>query len=152
MTQAVEKSIQSIIADDSLSAVEKSEMMAESLQHFTMDATEGIQKWSRATGVFKDEDDGPDDDDEFDEDEDFDDEEPDEEDGGDDDEDEDYYNDEDDEDEDGGEDRPAVRKGADFNMAIDIAKMSAEDQATLAALEKKYAGTDADTGSGFRTG
>ncbi len=148
MTQAVEKSIQSIIADDSLSAVEKSEMMAESLQHFTMDATEGIQKWSRATGVFKDEDDGPDDDDEFDEDEDFDDEEPDEEDGGDDDEDEDYYNDEDDEDEDGGEDRPAVRKGADFNMAIDIAKMSAEDQATLAALEKKYAGTDADTGSG----
>jgi len=65
MTQAVEKSIQSIIADDSLSAVEKSEMMAESLQHFTMDATEGIQKWSRATGVFKDEDDGPDDDDKY---------------------------------------------------------------------------------------
>ena len=145
MTQAIEKSIGSIIADDSLSAVEKAEMMAESLQDFTMDATEGIQKWSQAADVFKDDDDLDEEPEDYDEDDDLDEDWEDDE-----DEPEDEDPDEwDDEDEDGAaEDRPTVKKGADFNMAIDIAKMSPEDQATLAALEKKYTGADADTGSG----
>lgn len=139
MTQAIEKSITSIIADDSISPADKIEMMADSLQQFTLDATEGIQKWSQATGVLKDDDD-PDDDfdeeDDFDEDEDEEDFEPDGE------EEEDF-----DEEEEAAGDHPTVKKGADFNMAIDITKMSPEDQATLAALEKKYTGTEADTGS-----
>lgn len=144
MTQAIEKSIGSIIADDSLSAVEKAEMMAESLQDFTMDATEGIQKWSQAADVFKDDDDLDEDpDDDWEDGEDGDDLEDEDEDPDDWDED-----DEDDEEDGAAGSRPAVKKGADFNMAIDIAKMSPEDQATLAALEKKYTGTDADTGSG----
>lgn len=150
MTQAIEKSIGSIIADDSLSNLEKAEMMAESLQHFTMDAAEGIQKWSRAEGVWKDEDDPDEEPDDYDEDEDPDDDWEDGEDGDDledEDEDPDDWDEDDEDDEEDGAagSRPAVKKGADFNMAIDIAKMSPEDQATLVALEKKYTGADADT-------
>ena len=119
-TEALRKSLESIIADDSMSPVEKHDMMADSLQQFTLEATYLMDGWSEA--VQKAEDD-PEEDPEYQEDPYEGEEEPDEgmEPG--------------DEPE---EDETNVEKGV-FDMAtIDINKMSPEDKATLDALAKKY--------------
>ena len=127
-TEALRKSLESIIADDSLSAVEKHDMMADSLQQFTLEATELMDGWSEA--VWKAEDDPEEDpEDEYQE-EDEPGEEP-----------EDEPEDEPEEDTEPGEEPEedeTVEKGV-FDMAtIDINKMSPEDKATLDALAKKY--------------
>lgn len=137
-TGALRKSLESILEDDTLSSVEKHDMMAESLQQFTLEATDLMDGWAQASGVFKSEDD-PDDEEEDPEDEPMDD--------------DDDLEDELDDDPDDEEDEPVGKnksgckpgikktegKGV-FDMAtIDINKMSPEDKAVLEALEKKYA-------------
>lgn len=115
-TEALRKSLESIIADDSLTPVEKQDMMAESLQQFTLEATDCMESWSTAIGKAEDEED----EDAFYE-GDFDDEE------------------EEEDDEPGHEpEKKTVEKGV-FDMdTIDITKMSPEDQAALNALIAKY--------------
>ena len=126
-TMALCKSLESIIADDSLSSVEKHDMMAESLQAFTVEATECMDAWASAIGK-ADEVEDPEDDD-LDDDDLDDDEDP----------------DDDDNNNEPGDEPESMKKGV-FDMAtINIEKMSAEDRATLEALEKKYAGTEAET-------
>lgn len=111
-TGALRKSLESILEDDTLSSVEKHDMMAESLQQFTLEATDLMDGWAQASGVFKSEDDPDDEEDEpvgknksgckpgI---------------------------------------KKTEGKGV-FDMAtIDINKMSPEDKAVLEALEKKYA-------------
>lgn len=119
-TEALRKSLESIIADDSLTPVEKHDMMAESLQQFTLEATDCMEIWSQAIG--KAEDDDPEDDPEDDDGYDFED------------------DDDDDEPEEPGTkpEKKNVEKGV-FDMDnFDITKMSPEDQATLNALIAKY--------------
>lgn len=120
-TEALCKSLESIIADDSLTAVEKHEMMADSLQAFTLEATDCMESWSHAIGKADDED--LEDGEEEPEEDDFDDDEEEEE-----------------ETEEPGEEpeEKNVAKGV-FDMnTIDITKMSPEDQAALNALIAKY--------------
>ena len=117
-TEALRKSLESIIADDSLTAVQKHDMMAESLQQFTLEATDCMESWAQAIGKAKNEEET--DEEPFNED-DFDDE-------------------PDDEPEEPGDEpeEKTVEKGV-FDMdKIDIAKMSPEDQAALNALIAKY--------------
>lgn len=140
-TGALRKSLESILEDDTLSSVEKHDMMAESLQQFTLEATDLMDGWAQASGVFKSEDPDDDPEDEGDEHED----EP----MDDDDDPEDEPEDEpdDDEEEPVGKNKsgckPGIKKTVEkgvFDMAtIDINKMSPEDKAALEALEKKYA-------------
>lgn len=142
-TRALRKSLESILEDDTLSSVEKHDMMAESLQQFTLEATDLMDGWAQAGGVFKSEDpdDDPDDEEEEPEDEPMDD------DSDDDPEDEPEDEPDDDEDEPVGKGKsgckPGIKKTEEkgvFDMAtIDISKMSPEDKAVLEALEKKYA-------------
>lgn len=117
-TEALRKSLESIIADDSLTPVEKHDMMAESLQQFTLEATDCMEIWSNAIGKAEDNDpeDDPDDEEEYD-----------------------FAEDEDDPEEPGDEpEKKTVEKGV-FDMdTIDITKMSPEDQAALNALIAKY--------------
>lgn len=47
-TGALQQSLESIMADDSLSTVEKHDMMAESLQQFTVEATDCMDDWAAA--------------------------------------------------------------------------------------------------------
>lgn len=126
-TEALRKSLESIIADDSLSAVEKHDMMADSLQQFTLEATNLMDGWAEAVGKADDmPDDEPDEpmEDPDDEPDDEPMEEPDDEPG--------------EGDEPGDEPEDDMKKGV-FDMAtIDINKMSPEDKATLDALAKKY--------------
>lgn len=126
-TEALRKSLESIIADDSLSAVEKHDMMADSLQQFTLEATNLMDGWAEAVGKADDMlDDEPDEpmEDPDDEPDDEPMEEPDDEPG--------------EGDEPGDEPEDDMKKGV-FDMAtIDINKMSPEDKATLDALAKKY--------------
>ena len=136
-TRALRKSLESILEDDTLSSVEKHDMMAESLQQFTLEATDLMDGWAQAGGVFKSEDpdDDPDDEGEepMDDDDNLEDEPEDEPD--------------DDEDEPVGKNKSGCKPGIKktegkgvFDMAtIDINKMSPEDKAVLEALEKKYA-------------
>ena len=133
-TGDLRKSLESILGDDSLSSVEKHDMMAESLQQFTSEVTELMDGWAQASGLFKAEDQDPDLDDDDPDDDPMDDDDP-------------------DNDPDGvGKEpmekkqpgcKPGVKKTAEegvFDMAtIDINKMSPEDKAVLEALEKKYA-------------
>lgn len=126
-TDALCKSLESIIADDSLSAVEKHDMMADSLQQFTLEATDLMDDWAEAIDKADDQDPLEEDPDQ-DYDEDPEDELPDEE------------EEEPDEGMEPGEDpeKNDMKKGV-FDMAtIDINKMSPEDKATLDALAKKY--------------
>lgn len=140
-TGALRKSLESILEDDTLSSVEKHDMMAESLQQFTLEATDLMDGWSQAGGVFKSEDD-PDDDPDDEE------EEPEDELMDDDPDDDPEDEPDDDEDEPVGKGKsgckPGIKKTEEkgvFDMAtIDISKMSPEDKAVLEALEKKYAG------------
>lgn len=131
MTSTLFKSLESIIADDSLGSVEKQELMAESLQEFTLDVTEAIEGWSEAIGKSE----KP--------------EEPEEPEDGDDDEDAKEANE-------AQEDKAQLGKGADckkciidegvYKMAetvIEIEKMTAEDQQILKSLQEKYAGAQA---------
>lgn len=128
-TYALCKSLESIIEDDSMDAVAKQQMMEESLQQFTEEASGLMGSWAEAVEKA---DDDPDDTD----DEPMDDDEP-VGDGMDDD-------GEPDEPLDKSGCKPKINKSAKrgvFNMAtIDINKMSPEDKATLEALEKKYSG------------
>ena len=120
-TESLRKSLESIIADDSLSPVEKHDMMAESLQQFTLEATDLMDGWAEAVWKADDEDLEEDDLEEDPEEEEPEEEEPEEE--------------EPEEDEN-------LKKGV-FDMAtIDIDKMSPEDKATLDALAKKYGGEE----------
>lgn len=149
-TGALRKSLESILEDDTLSSVEKHDMMADSLQQFTLEATDLMDGWAQASGFFKAEDQDPD----------FDDGDPDDEDEAPEDEpmddDDDLENDPDDDPDDDEEDdedepvgknksgcKPGIKKTEGkgvFDMAtIDINKMSPEDKAVLEALEKKYA-------------
>ena len=139
-TGDLRKSLESILEDDTLSSVEKHDMMAESLQQFTLEATDLMDGWAQAGGVFKSEDpdDDPDDEGEepMDDDDNLEDEPEDEPD--------------DDEDELVGKNKSGCKPGIKktegkgvFDMAtIDINKMSPEDKAVLEALEKKYAGEE----------
>lgn len=119
-TEALRKSLESIIADDSLTPVEKHDMMAESLQQFTLEATDCMESWSLAIGKAEDEEEFYDDEEDFDEDDPGDEE-------------------NDNPDEPGAEpEKKTVEKGV-FDMdTIDITKMSPEDQAVLSALIAKY--------------
>lgn len=123
-TEALRKSLESIIADDSLSAVEKHDMMAESLQQFTLEATDLMDGWAEA--IWKADDEGMEEDPEEDPEED------------------DLEDDlEDDPEEEEPEEDENLEKGV-FDMeTIDINKMTPEDKATLDALVKKY-GTQED--------
>ena len=125
-TDALRKSLESIIADDSLSPVEKRDMMADSLQQFTLEATDLMDGWADAIGKADDmPEDDPEGDDPMEEEE-----EPEEPEGVEDPE----------EGESPGDDPEDnnVEKGV-FDMAtIDINKMSPEDKATLDELAKKY--------------
>lgn len=127
-TEALRKSLESIIDDDSLTAVEKHDMMAESLQQFTLEATDLMDGWADAIGKAEDPiDDDPDDPE--------------------------YFEDPDDpemDDEDPDDMNPGMEPGAEpenkktvekgvFDMAtIDITKMSPEDKEILDQLAKKY--------------
>lgn len=114
-TESLRKSLESIIADDSLSPVEKHDMMAESLQQFTLEATDLMDGWAEA--IWKADDEGMEEDPE---------EDPEEDDL------------EDDPEEEEPEEDENLEKGV-FDMAtIDINKMSPEDKATLDELAKKY--------------
>jgi hypothetical protein len=136
MTTTLFKSLESIIADESLDSVEKQELMAESLQDFTLDVTDNIERWSESIGKADEpeEPDEPDDD----------------------------YDDDDPEDEEGIQEKKtelgkgsckksSCRKSLDekegvYKMdetVIDIEKMSLEDQQILKSLQEKYAGTQA---------
>lgn len=112
-TTALRKSLESIIADDSLTSVEKHDMMEESLQQFTDEATGLMGDWAEAIGKADDDDEEPPED------------EP-----------------EDDVGKGGSGCAPKVKKAAKgefFDMAtIDISKMSPEDKITWEALAKKY--------------
>ena len=123
-TSALRKSLESIIADDSMSAVEKHDMMAESLQQFTLEATDLMDAWAHSGGLAKAE---PPEDDPEDE--------------------EDYGEDYEEDPEDYEEEEETVEKGV-FDMAsIEINKMSPEDQAALEALAKKYGAWEEDQDS-----
>ena len=135
-TYALCKSLESIIADDSLDAVEKQQMMEESLLQFADEASSLMGDWAEAIGKADDEDEeAPEDEPE----EDIDDEpedEPEDDDQGEEDEPEDDVG------KGGSGCAPKVKKAAKgevFDMAtIDISKMSPEDKITWEALAKKY--------------
>lgn len=134
-TDALCKSLESIIADDSLSSVEKHDMMAESLQQFTLEATDLMDGWAEAVWKADDDPDEPDEPMEAPEDEPDDEpmEEPDDEPG--------------EGNEPGQEPEDEMKKGV-FDMAtIDINKMSPEDKATLDALAKKYGAAEDHEGT-----
>ena len=125
-TYALRKSLESIIADDRLDAVEKQQMMEESLQQFTDEASGLMEGWAAAVDKAGDGSNG----------EGYDG------DAG-------YTDEEDDEDDEGvgkGGCAPGVRKaarGETFDMAtIDVGKMSPEDKITFEALTKKYGAQD----------
>ena len=122
-TYALCKSLESIIADDSLDAVEKQQMMEESLQQFTDEATGLMGDWAEAIGKADDDEEAPKD-------------EPEDDDQGEEDEPEDDVG------KGGSGCAPKVKKAAKgevFDMAtIDISKMSPEDKITWEALAKKY--------------
>lgn len=126
-TEALRKSLESIIEDDSLTAVEKHDMMADSLQQFTAEATDLMDGWADAVGKadeMPEEEEDPEEPEDQEDPDDTEDPEDDMEPG-----------DEPEEDE-------TVEKGV-FDMAtIDINKMSPEDKATLEALTKKYGGVE----------
>lgn len=135
-TTALRKSLESIIADDSLTSVEKHDMMEESLQQFTDEATGLMGDWAEAIGKADDDDEEPPEDEPE---EDIDDEpedEPEDDDQGEEDEPEDDVG------KGGSGCAPKVKKAAGrevFDMAtIDISKMSPEDKITWEALAKKY--------------
>lgn len=124
-TESLRKSLESIIADDSLSPVEKHDMMAESLQQFTLEATDLMDGWAEA--IWKADDEGMEEDPEEDPEDDTE-EDPE----------EDPMEETEEEEEPGDEPEDDMKKGV-FDMAtIDINKMSPEDKATLDALAKKY--------------
>lgn len=117
-TEALRKSLESIIADDSLTPVQKHDMMAESLQQFTLEATDCMEIWSHAIGKAEDDDpeDDPEDDDGYD------------------------FDDDDDEPEEPGDEpeKKTVEKGV-FDMDnFDITKMTPEDQEVMKSLIEKY--------------
>lgn len=135
-TGALRKSLESIIADDSLNPVEKQQMMEESLQQFTDEATGLMGDWAEAIGKADDDDEEPPEDEPE---EDIDDEpedEPEDDDQGEEDEPEDDVG------KGGSGCAPKVKKAAKgefFDMAtIDISKMSPEDKIALEALTRKY--------------
>lgn len=131
-TEALRKSLESIIADDSLSAVEKHDMMADSLQQFTLEATDLMDGWAAAIGKAEE---MPEEDPEEDP---VEDPEDDPEDDTEEDPEEDPMEETEEEEEPGDEPEDDMKKGV-FDMAtIDINKMSPEDKATLDALAKKY--------------
>ena len=103
------KSLESIIADDSLSAVEKQQMMKESLLQFADEASSLMEGWAASVGKAEDPGEDP---------EDFD--------GG---------ADENDQEEEDDMDENTMTVG---KAVIDISKMSPEDKITWEALAKKY--------------
>ena len=103
------KSLESIIADDSLSAVEKQQMMKESLLQFADEASSLMEGWAASVGKAEDPGEDP---------EDFD--------GG---------ADENDQEEEDDMDENTMTVG---KAVIDISKMSPEDKFTWEALAKKY--------------
>lgn len=116
-TDALRKSLESIISDDSMTPVEKHDMMAESLQQFTLEATDLMDGWAEAIWKAEDYTEG---DPEYDPDEDPDQEEASYMEPGDDPEEENF------------------EKGV-FTMAnFHVEKMSSEDRKALEALAKKY--------------
>lgn len=123
-TDALRKSLESIIADDSMTPVEKHDMMAESLQQFALEATDMMDGWAEA--IWKAEDypeDDPEDDPEYDPDADPE---------------EDPEMEEKDYMEPGDDPEEGFEKGV-FTMAdFHVEKMSYEDRKALEALAKKY--------------
>ena len=105
------KSLESIIADDSLSAVEKQQMMKESLLQFADEASSLMEGWAASVGKAEDPGEDP---------EDFD--------GG---------ADENDQEEEDDMDENTMTVG---KAVIDIGKMSPEDKIAVEALAKKYGG------------
>ena len=135
-TYALCKSLESIIAGDSLDAVEKQQMMEESLQQVTDEATGLMGDWAEAIGKADDEDEDTLENEPEDDSDDEPEDEPEDDDRGEEDEPEDDVG------KGGSGCAPKVRKAAKgevFDMAtIDISKMSLEDKITLEALAKKY--------------
>lgn len=122
MTLAIQKSLTSIIDDDSLDSVAKSEHMQEALKAFVDDATQSLEDWSQVVAKKSDEDEDDDEDD---------------------DEGKEIQNIPESEDIDPktGKLKKQInsKEDNDIMATFDIEKMSAEDKATLEALEKKYA-------------
>lgn len=114
-TTALRKSFESIMSDDSLTSVEKRDMMEESLQQFTDEASELMESWADAVGKMDDADpdfdpeDGPEDDPEDQEDED---------------------------------NMEKSKSTCSKSAAIDIGKMSPDDRAIWESLQKKYGATN----------
>lgn len=126
-TTALRKSLESIIADDSLTSIEKHNMMEESLQQFTEEASGLMGGWSEAIGK-ADQMDDPDDDPDFDSEDDPD------------------FDPEDDPN--NQEDRTNMEKkksGCAKSATIDVGKMSPDDRAVWEGLQKKYGGTGGET-------
>lgn len=120
-TTALRKSLESIVADDSLTSIEKHDMMEESLLQFAGEASELMDGWSEAIGKATQMED-PDDDPDFDPDDDPE-----------------YQEDE--------SNMEKSKSSCSKSATIDIDKMSPDDRAILENLQKKYGCANNGTGA-----